>query len=130
MKCDSEKALEAAGSWGLFQKLLVAQCFFYAIPTGFSTLHFALSHFEPTHHCRLPEKYYNFSTKVNMNCQMTRYHLLELYFEFRIRLWTRKCFILLFRLNEVHEVNLNRHNAPCTIGIIMSTQLKIGQSFS
>ena len=126
MKFDSEQALEAAGSWGLFQKLLIVQCFFYAIPNAFSFIHFAVSHYEPTHHCRLPEKYYNFSTKVSVVRPQTIDIKLSSPF-FRMRRCDQKCSTLSFRARRIDEAISSRRNAPCTKETTPSTQLKTGR---
>lgn len=52
-----EKALEAAGSWNRFQKIVLFVSFASAIPNAFVGLHFVFSQYEPRHHCTYPEEY-------------------------------------------------------------------------
>lgn len=70
---DIEKALEAAGSWHRFQKLVLIMSLVSAIPNAFVSLHFAFSQYEPRHHCTYPKEYLSHQANQSVSTNHTTY---------------------------------------------------------
>lgn len=60
---DIEEALEAAGGWGRYQKILLFLSLIAAIPNAFTALHFVFSQYEPEHHCTYPDEFLEWSNE-------------------------------------------------------------------
>lgn len=68
---DIEEALEAAGAWGRYQKILLVLSVIGAIPNAFTSLHFVFTQYEPDHHCNYPVEFletYNGSVSIVIRC--------------------------------------------------------------
>ncbi|XP_039254026.1 solute carrier family 22 member 4-like isoform X2 [Styela clava] len=63
-----DDAFNQLGKWGRYQTLIYIVVLTASLPNAFTTLQFAVNHFEPNHRCRLPDKIENI-LKNNSNAR-------------------------------------------------------------